>query len=66
MKKCTTPTRKLPQGVKAAISRSGESNSRYGVNSPMGSQGVQATRPITLPNADAFAKLGSTLKDADR
>lgn len=57
--------RKFPGGVKAALTRTDPNSGRYGKNSPMGTQGAAATRPITLPNAEAFARLGSTIEDQD-
>jgi hypothetical protein len=53
----------LSRGAKSTLSRSSDpKNSRYG-DIGLGKQGQPILRPITLPNADAFARLGANLKD---
>ncbi len=53
----------LSRGAKSTLSRIDPKNSRYGSNSPLGTQGQPVIRPVTLPNAEAFARLGANLKD---
>ncbi len=53
----------LSRGAKATLSRSSDpKNSRYG-DIGMGKQGQNILRPITLPHAEALARLGANLKD---
>lgn len=53
----------LSRGAKSSLSRSSDpKNSRYG-DIGMGKQGQTILRPITLPHAEAIARLGANLKD---